>query len=36
MEKADEIVRALMKKMEPEFFEIFRHCHENPEISLEE
>lgn len=36
MQKYAETVRDLMKNMEPEFFEIFRHCHEYPELSLKE
>lgn len=29
-------VRHLMEKMEQEFYDIFRHCHENPELSFRE
>lgn len=36
MEKIAETVQSLMKKMEPEFFDIFQHCHEYPELSLKE
>ena len=36
MEIYSKRVQELMKEMEPEFFDIFRHCHENPELSFRE
>lgn len=29
-------VQKLIREMEPEFFEIYHHCHENPELSFQE